>query len=83
MSMELMADPYLDEFYANPLEAARSTIRHLEDVITLLPWIATVDAFQHWIYTHPDHTRKERSDKWLDLRRRLGGIEDWNDVEEF
>lgn len=82
MSMELMADPYLDEFYANPLEAARSTIRHLEDVITLLPWIATVDAFQHWIYTHPDHTRKERSDKWLDLRRRLGGIEDWNDLEE-
>ncbi len=78
MSMELMADPYLSEFYPDPREAARSTIRHLEDVITLLPWIANVDAFQHWIYTHPHHTRQERADQWLNLRHRLGGIEDWS-----
>ena len=82
MSMELMADPYLGEFYADAKEAARSTIRHLEDVIVLLPWIATVDAFQHWIYTHPDHSRKERADYWLELRKRLGGIEDWSGLEE-
>ncbi len=83
MSMELMADPYLDEFYPNSREAARSTIRHLEDVIILLPWIATVDAFQHWIYTHPNHSRKERSNYWLDLRHRLGGLEDWSGLEEI
>ena len=82
MSMELMADPYLDKFYSDPKEAARSTIRHLEDVIILLPWIATVDAFQHWIYTHPNHNRKERAEHWLNLRRRLGGIEDWSGLEE-
>lgn len=78
MSMELMADPFLSEFYADPKEAARSVQRHLEDVIALLPWIATVDAFQHWIYTHPGHSRKERGDFWLSLRRRLGGTEDWS-----
>lgn len=83
MSMELMADPYLGEFYADPKEAARSVLRHLEDVIALLPWIATVDAFQHWIYTHPNHSRKERAEYWLDLRRRLGGIEDWSGFEEI
>ncbi len=82
MSMELMADPYLDEFYPNPQEAARSVIRHLEDVIVLLPWIATVDAFQHWIYTHPNHSRAERSAYWVGLRKRLGGIEDWSGLEE-
>lgn len=83
MSMELMADPYLGEFYPDPRQAARSALRHLEDVIALLPWIATVDAFQHWIYTHPGHSRKERSDYWRGLRHRLGGIEDWGGLEEI
>jgi oligoendopeptidase F len=82
MSMELMADPYLSVFYPHPKDAARSIIRHLEDVITLLPWIATIDAFQHWIYTHPGHTRRERSDYWVSLRKRLGGIEDWTGFED-
>lgn len=83
MSMELMAHPYLSEFYADPKEEARSAIRHLEDVITLLPWIATIDAFQHWIYTHPNHTRKERSAYWVQLRERFGGREDWTGLEEI
>ncbi len=83
MGMELMADPYLGEFYADPKETARSVSRHLEDVITLLPWIATIDAFQHWIYTHPGHSRRERSDYWVELRKRFGGIEDWSGLEEI
>ena len=82
MSMELMADPFLEEFYPDPKDAARSIRRHLEDVIVLLPWIATIDAFQHWIYTHPDHSREERSAYWVSLRKRLGGIEDWTGLEE-
>jgi oligoendopeptidase F len=83
MSMELMAGPYLGEFYADPKDAARSTISHLEDVIILLPWIATIDAFQHWIYTHPGHSRQERAGYWLELRKRLGGMEDWSGLEEI
>jgi oligoendopeptidase F len=83
MSMELMADPYLGEFYANPKDAARSAICHFENVITLLPWIATIDAFQHWIYTHPDHTRSNRANQWVELRKRLGGIEDWSGLEDM
>jgi oligoendopeptidase F len=82
MSMELMADPYLGEFYGDPKEAARSVLKHLENVIVLLPWIATIDAFQHWIYTHPAHTREERSAYWVGLRKRFGGIEDWSGLEE-
>jgi oligoendopeptidase F len=82
MSMELLADPYLKVFYPTPREAARSARKHLEDVILLLPWIATIDAFQHWIYTHPHHSREERSDAWVALRLRLGGSEDWSGLEE-
>ena len=32
----------------------------LEGIVLILPWIATVDAFQHWLYSHPDHSRDER-----------------------
>ncbi|HET9868993.1 MAG TPA: M3 family metallopeptidase, partial [bacterium] len=81
MSMELLADPHLGVFYPSPADAARSIRKHLEDVVTLLPWIATVDAFQHWIYTHPDHSVKDRGDLWVGLRERLGGMEDWDGFE--
>lgn len=57
MGMELLAAPYLrkefDGFYS-PAEAARARIEHLSSIITFLPYMAVVDAFQHWVYTHPD-----------------------------
>jgi len=81
MGMELLSAPHLGVFYS-PEEAERSRRRHLEGIVTLLPWIATIDAFQHWIYTHPGHTRKEREAKWLELHERFGGIESWEGYEE-
>jgi oligoendopeptidase F len=80
--MELLGDPFLDVFYPSPKDRARSIRTHLESVILLLPWIATIDAFQHWLYLNPTHTREERKAAWLSLRRRFGGIEDWSGFEE-
>ena len=48
----------------------------------ILPWIATVDAFQHWIYAHPGHTRDERQAAWRSLLDRFGGIIDWSGYED-
>ena len=45
------------------------------------PWMATIDAFQHWIYTHPGHTRAERTAAWLALMDRFGGLVDWSGNE--
>ncbi len=81
MSMELLSAPHLEVFYA-PEEAERSRREHLEGIVGILCWIATIDAFQHWIYTHPGHTRTEREEKWLELRERFGGIESWDGYEE-
>ncbi|MEW5987618.1 MAG: M3 family metallopeptidase, partial [Chloroflexota bacterium] len=57
MSMELLAAPYLSKdqggFYT-PVEIAQARIEHLEGIILFLPYMAVVDAFQHWVYTHPD-----------------------------
>lgn len=80
MSMELFCNGYLDVFYA-PEEAKRVRYEHLEEIVKLLPWIAQIDAFQHWVYTHPVHTVAEREGHWLELHRRFGGNESWEGYE--
>jgi oligoendopeptidase F len=62
-------------------DANRARRTHLEGVVGVFPWIATVDAFQHWIYTHPNHTRAERSAAWRALMDRFGGGVDWSGLE--
>ncbi len=83
MSMELLANDYLDEFY-NGEDRTRSCYSHLEDVIQLLAWVATVDCFQHWIYENPKHTAQEREAKWIEVYNRFGGkFLDWGGLENF
>ncbi|HTH46616.1 MAG TPA: M3 family oligoendopeptidase [Candidatus Limnocylindria bacterium] len=80
MAMELLAAPHLDVFYSEA-EAKRARRVHLEGIVGVFPWIATVDAFQHWLYTHPEHTRAERRAAWLALMDRFGGNVDWTGCE--
>ncbi|HEY4414756.1 MAG TPA: M3 family oligoendopeptidase [Verrucomicrobiae bacterium] len=80
MAMELLANEYLEEFYATP-EANRARKTHLEGIIGFFPWMAIVDAFQHWIYTHPEHTPDERKVAYLHLMDRFGGDTDWTGHE--
>ncbi len=88
MSMELLAGPYLTSdkggFYTAK-EAARARIEHLEGVITLMPWIAQVDAFQHWIYTNPDEASDPLrcDDKWMELWGRFMGGVDYSGFEDW
>jgi oligoendopeptidase F len=77
MSMELLAGEHIEGTFYNHNDALRSKHEHLESIIRLLPWIATIDAFQHWIYTNPGHSVEEREKYWLGLRARFGGGEKW------
>jgi len=81
MSMELLGNEFLEEFYSGP-DANRARRTHLEGILGIFPWIATVDAFQHWIYTHPGHTRAARSLAWLELMDRFGGDVDWTGYDK-
>ncbi|MEO7300398.1 MAG: M3 family oligoendopeptidase [Verrucomicrobiota bacterium] len=81
MSMELLGNEFIETFYAAP-EAKRARREHLEGVVEVFPWIATVDAFQHWIYSHVGHTREQRREAWLNLMERFGGDVDWSGYEE-
>ncbi len=84
MSMELLAAPLLAEptgFYAED-EARRARINHLEDVLSALPHIACVDAFQRWIYTSGHgHDRDARDAEWLRLRARFEQGIDWSGLD--
>lgn len=73
MSMELLAGTFLAVFYAEDEETKRARKNHLVGVITIIPWIATIDAFQHWIYTHPEHTHEERTKAWVEIYDRFRG----------
>ena len=81
MAMELLGARFLDVFYETA-EQNRSYRNLLEEIIVLFPWIATIDAFQHWIYTHEGHSRDQREKVWLDLHKRFGGGEDWSGYED-
>ena len=81
MSMELLGNEFIENFYAAP-EAKRARRDHLEGILEVFPWIATVDAFQHWIYSHPGHTRADRRAAWERLMDRFGGDVDWSGHEK-
>jgi oligoendopeptidase F len=81
MSMELLGNEFIEKFYSTG-DAQRARRDHLEGIVEIFPWIATVDAFQHWIYSHPGHSRAERQAAWNDLMKRFGGDVDWSTYED-
>src|SRR5881628_1384343 len=60
----------------------RSMRSHLSDMVRLMGWVATIDSFQQWVYTHPDHSRDERSEFWVGVQERYGVGESWEGYEE-
>ena len=84
MSMELLSMKYWGAFYPNAEDLYRAREEHLEDILKVLPWIAQIDAFQHWVYTNPTHSIEERSAQWLALSKRFGtGLTDWTGFEDL
>lgn len=82
MSMELLTMEGWSEFY-NETDLKRAKKEQLETVLTILPWIAQIDEFQHWIYENPAHTIDERTEKWLSLGKEYGAnLTDWTGYEE-
>jgi oligoendopeptidase F len=67
MAMELFSMDYWDVFFNNNEELTRAKEHQLERVITIFPWIATIDKFQHWVYENPTHTKEERASRWMEI----------------
>ncbi len=84
MSMELFSMNHWQVFFDNKEELTRAKEQQLERVITIFPWIATIDKFQHWIYENPNHTTEERSVQWLNILNEFSSpVIDFSGLEEY
>lgn len=82
MGMELLAAPDLTRFY-DEAQAARARREHLEGIISSLCWIATIDAYQHWLYTRDCPSIEQRDIYWLELDARFGANVSWDGLEQY
>ena len=80
-SMELMGSTYYDVFY-NDDDIVRSRRSQLQNKLMLMKSVGVIDAFQHWIYSHPGHSAEDRADMWLQINKRFSSGIDWTGFED-
>lgn len=84
MSMELLTMDYWDEYFEKEEDLLRAKKDHLEQIIGTLPWVATIDQFQHWVYTHPAHDQQERKEAWIRIFNSFSEeVTDWSGLEKI
>ena len=84
MSMELFTMDKWSTFFTDAEELKRAKEHQLERVITIFPWIATIDKFQHWVYEHPQHSLEERTEAWLRILNEFStNTVDFSGLEEY
>src|SRR6187549_900554 len=82
MSMELISMDHWDVFFSDEAELKRAKREHLEDLIETLPWVATIDRYQHWLYENPGHSLEERKQKWNEIFDRFADtVTDWSGLQ--
>lgn len=84
MSMELFSMDHWQSFFDNEADLNRAKEHQLERTITIFPWIAIIDKFQHWVYEHPAHTVEERTQTWTSILNEFStGSIDYTGLDEF
>ncbi len=80
-SMELIGGEHLVGSFYSEEDARRSNKAEVVSMVKLFTWVATIDSFQHWVYTHPQHTYEERRRAWVGAFERFGGLETYEGYE--
>ena len=84
MAMELISMNHWQVFFDNKEELIRAKEQQLERVITIFPWIATIDKFQHWVYENPNHTEEERAEQWVNILEEFSSpVIDFSGLDEY
>ncbi len=84
MSMELFSMEHWDLIYTNEEDLKKAKKEQLEGVLEVLPWVATVDAYQHWLYENPEHSIEERHQAWLKISEQFSSkITDWSNYQTY
>lgn len=84
MAMELISMEHWHIFFPDTKDLVRAKKEHLEGIIQTLPWVATIDKFQHWVYEHPEHNQEERKAEWSRIFSAFSNtITDWKGLEQY
>jgi len=84
MAMELFSMENWEIYFQNPDDLRRAKIQQLERVITIFPWIATIDKFQHWVYENPNHNLEQRTENWFRIYNEFNSKSiDWSGLETY
>jgi oligoendopeptidase F len=81
MTMELLSMDHWDIYYPDPTDLRKAKREQLEGTLSFLPWCMTVDAFQHWVYLHPQQTATERGEAYLKISEPFRSIVDFEGLE--
>jgi oligoendopeptidase F len=84
MAMELFSMENWQIYFSNPDDLRRAKIQQLERVITIFPWIATIDKFQHWVYENPNHSPEQRTENWFRIYNEFSSKTiDWSGLDQY
>jgi len=81
MTMEIITGEHYEGVFYNREDAKRSNWKEAVENVKLFTWVATIDAFQHWVYTHPVHSKDERAKAWVATFNRFCGLESYEGLE--
>ena len=82
MAMELFGLERAEEIY-DAEDAREAKYLQFESIVDLFGWVATIDSFQHWLYTNPGHSPAQRQEKWIETASRFAPHIDWSDMEDY
>jgi oligoendopeptidase F len=84
MAMELFSMENWEIYFQDPKDLQRAKIQQLERVITIFPWVATIDKFQHWVYENPDHNLDQRTENWFRIYNEFSSkVVDWDGLDIY
>ncbi len=84
MAMELFSMDHWEVFFINKEDLQRAKEHQLERTITIFPWIAIIDKFQHWVYENPENTLEEREVNWVKILNEFSDdVIDYSGLEKF
>ena len=81
-SMELIGGEHIEGAFYESEDARRSNREEVVSMVKLFCWVATIDSFQHWVYTSPGHSADERAEAWSRVFRRFSGLESYEGYEQ-
>jgi oligoendopeptidase F len=82
MSMELISMDGWSNFFTDPQQLIRAKKEQLEKALRAIPWICSIDKFQHWVYENPNHPAEERNEMWFKINREFStGVTDIQGLE--